>query len=608
MGSRRFVTPPRPELGLCRDGSHRPFNSDAVPLSAYQNESFCASDSTFSWSFQHRPKRHSIAASDPASTAIGSDDTRIFTSGDEDEMDFLTDTAFGSIRTHITSGSDSGFRVPRIESMFSKSPAEGCANPEVNKYGETISRGSIAPRTLDSCLCSLQTNLSPLADARSVSQERASFDGGEDSRISFPSDLSEEEDACSMVAALPSDSISSVTLPRRLNLSLETPGHSFRHDIHAGMFAELSLNSDQTFLQDDSRVGTQEYRESYPKMNIFDWSEQSRNDREVTGSDERPRTVHGKHGPEMRGSRPPGRRAPNALHLRSQSVPVARDPIIANESRQSSGKFGTWGLGSKGVSEDWDSDFEFDDADGGSEALKPDRAESQQGMVVPAAILERQASLHGQFGQVQELTLLVEELKRLRHRASYLNIVQGPSNELWKEAEGIVNLATLDDDENNDSPPRSPSSLTFSFDDSEGESSNAADAAKRGSGDSWRASLPEKLHPSLTISSCSQDNDTSTKAKTVLDLIYQQRVSHDPTFRNSHLSRSKKLPFDTQSLRDLVIRAGAVTRSLKEVIRTAEGVMPTPEDKSVSSNPPFSRIFDQPADDDHLIYEARCIN
>ncbi|EDN05293.1 predicted protein [Histoplasma mississippiense (nom. inval.)] len=33
----------------------------------------------------------------------------------------------------------------------------------------------------------------------------------------------------------------------------------------------------------------------------------------------------------------------------------------------------------------------------------------------------------------------------------------------------------------------------------------------------------------------------------------------------------QKLPFDTQSLRDLVIRAGVVTRSLKEVVRKAEG-------------------------------------
>ena len=228
-------------------------------------------------------------------------------------------------------------------------------------------------------------------------------------------------------------------------------------------------------------------------------------------------------------------------------------------------------------------------------------------MSVPKSIMDRQASLHGQFGQVQELTLLVEELKRLRHQASVLDLVHRPSSELWKEAEGIVNLATVDEEENNHSPPRSPSSLTFSFDDSEEESSNLNEPSKRMSGDSWPASISEESCSKNNSNNNTHNNDNNTspgppcknsssaKAKSVLDMIYQQR---DSTYSDTHHPRSKKLPFDTQSLHDLVIRAGVVTRSLKEVIRKAEGVTTTPEKDIVPSDPPFSRIFHQPSTND----------
>ncbi|KAH2466128.1 hypothetical protein KXV71_002568 [Aspergillus fumigatus] len=604
MRSRRSVTPSylreyRAELGRCRDYGNRPLTSDAIALSASQNAFFRASDLTFLWSVRQRPRRHSIAASDPASSAIGSEDTRIFTSGDEDESDFLTDTAFDSIRTHFTIGSISGSRGLRIETMFDKNSVESLANHEIT-IEALEPRGPRMPDGLTSAKCDMGIDSDAVSGSTPRTREIAELDDSEDNRISFPSDLSEDEDARSTVAALPGETNSPFIFPR--SPLVASNFYPEGNDIRAHVHSNSSHASDEAFALDELRSVSQESLGSCRKMNIFDWSEQSRSDRDASRIDERPRTVHGKNGPEFRGSRAPGRRAPNSLHLRSQSVPVAREPATASESRQTSGKFGTWGLGSKGVSEDWDSDFEFDDAEVDNENMRPSRTSSRRGMIVPAAILERQASLHGQFGQVQELTLLVEELKRLRHRASFLNIVQGPSSELWQEAEGIVNLATLDDEENNDSPPRSPTSLTFSFDDSEGESSNLADPSKRTSGDSWRASLSEKLPPNLNIS-C----DTSAKAKSVLDLIYQQR-SQDPALRGPHCSRSKKLPFDTQSLRDLVIRAGVVTRALKEVIRKEEGVITTPDDKAQSSDLPFSRIFDQPTDDNHLIYETHCVN
>ncbi|KAL5050210.1 hypothetical protein BDW71DRAFT_194590 [Aspergillus fruticulosus] len=540
-------------------------------------------------SIRQRPKRHSIAASEPASTIIGSDDTRIFTSGEEDETDFMSDTAFDSIRTHFTTES-SCFQSRRIETIFDRNvPLGNTVEPSAASDGMNSHRAlpsqSTKSRNFEEESTIVAPSLMPVAQILADAHEA-------DSEISFPSDLSDDDDSKSMVASLPGDKTVRTFRAQVGPLSLDTSSSQHQGSTHG------------------SSEATAEIHDISQKMNIFDWSEHPRPDREGSGPDGRPRTVHGKHGPGMRGSRATGRKPPSTLHYRSQSVPVAREPAMPNESRQSSGKFGTWGLGSRGVSEDWDSDFEFEDKDENamSENMNPNKKVIRRSVVVPQAIMERQASLHGQFGQVQELTLLVEELKRLRHQASFLDIVRGPANELWKEAEGIVDLATLDDD-HNESPPRSPSSLTFSFDESEGESSQLQlnDPWKRVSEDSWRVSLSENSSLRPTTSPGPDQTVLSTKANSVLDLIYQQRLTQDPTSIHSHLPRSKKLPFDTQSLRDLVVRAGVVTRALKEVVRKAEGVTNGFEENTHPSHPAFSRIFELPSHDDISKFET-CIS
>ncbi|KAL2819932.1 hypothetical protein BDW59DRAFT_151117 [Aspergillus cavernicola] len=559
-------------------------------------------------SLRRRPKRHSIAASDPASTVIGSDDTRVFTSGEEDETDFLSDTAFDSIRTHITTDS-AYFHSPRIETLFDKtfSPEISAAPPT---RPDDIPSSSFVHPSIQSRDSEVEREAFSIPVLSLVTKNLAEVHEG-DSEFSFPSDLSDDEDSRSVIASLPGDKTirPPLMLAKFGALSLEDNGSNLGgREILLAQETESHLHLRESVEQGSGEF-MEELHDSSPRMNIFDWSEQPRPDREGSGPDGRPRTVHGKHGPGMRGSRATGRKAPSTLHYRSQSVPVAREPTISNESRQSSGKFGTWGLGSKGVSEDWDSDFEFEEKDetSMSENVKPSKDINRRSVIVPQAIMERQASLHGQFGHVQELTLLVEELKRLRHQASFLDIVRGPSNDLWKEADGIVDLATLDDDENNHSPPRSPTSLTFSFDDSEAESSNMNDPWKRVSGDSWRASLSESSSTRPTTSPGQDHTVLSTKANSVLDLIYQQRLPHDPVTIDSHLPRSKKLPFDTQSLRDLVVRAGVVTRALKEEVRKAEGVSIGSSENTHPSHPPFSRIFEHPSHDDLSKFET-CIN
>jgi hypothetical protein len=547
-------------VGLGSRAGSRPLNSDAVALSAWQQAS--RPDGQAYGSLRRRPKGFSISGSDPASTVIGSDDTRVFTSCDEYETDVMSDY-WDSIRTRETSAS--GLKGLRIETMFDKA-GTSLVTEEATTLEALLPRGSFAARSekdprlfTDSYLASPPLTHVSMAD-------NTGLPGVPD------------EDSLSMIGSLPDDDRDEFPSPVAHTLSqYAEPDSPIGSPINkSGPFSgahNLHVNK---------------------KANIFDWSEQTRPDRESSDFEARPRTMQGKQeGATDRSSRGVCRKAPSTVHLRSQSVPVASE-LPTNESRQTSGKFGTWGLGSKGVSEDWDSDFDFDESEETPVAENKQIAEpepNRQSMTVPKAILERQASLRGQFGQVQELTLLVEELKRLRHQANALDLVNGPSSELWKEAEQIVNLATIDDDEEHRSPPGSPSSLTFSFDESDDEGLNTS-SSKRNSEVSWDVPHGDHSESAFPLAHLVKD---SAKSKSVLDILQPRNEKLSALDEVDFTSRAKKLPFDTSSLKNLVVRAGVVTRALKEVIRKAEGVATTPQD--FHQDPPFRRIFDKPKDD-----------
>ena len=264
-------------------------------------------------------------------------------------------------------------------------------------------------------------------------------------------------------------------------------------------------------------------------------------------------------------------------------------------------------------------DFDFDEPSQGgkhgSSSNEPMRTSLPSGMLVPQTILERQATVHSQFGQVKELTLLVEELKRLQQQASVLDIMTGQSIELWKEAEGIINLATLNDDEEDLFPtrsPRSPGGFDFDAFDEDSPSNRRRRSGRSPPTDDRLSTIDDT---STQASSCpSQEllysnvhtpptsrprKESSAKAKSVLETIHQQRSHHEPPLLGDAGIVPKKLPFDTTSLKDLVTRAGVVTRALKEIVRRAEGVPPTPEPQDPSTrkdppDPPFSQMFQNP--------------
>ena len=591
--------------------------------------------------FSSRAKRVSLAASDPASTTFGSDnDTRVFTSGDEDSMEFQSDTAYDSLATRATASSHSGLRGPRIETIFDESPhSEGSKDlvPLVDLMGgrnlgglaismrktyedaddETKKIGVANEETMD--------NMEGVEYAHiSTPVKRYTLDNddlmptpvpskGQSLGLRDPSSSSPSVAATQVFHTQPTDhirrSIEAMSIDGESDWDKATDQESTfgdtmqspdlpRHSARRASPLPFQIHYDATRAIEDQRLnGDAEMRSS-----IFDWSEHQRSDKDVlNGFSPRPKTVHGKQIIDNRGSRAPGRRGPSGVHLRSQSVPVARETVMENDPTYPAAKFGTWGLGNKGVSEEWSDDFEFDDTenvDRGQTGTTESQGRAQPGMKVPQAIIDRQASVHGQFGQVQEFMLLVEELKRLRIQGAALQLLKGQSRHLWEDAENVINLATLNDEDDDLQPPRSPTSPN-GFDDFDDNcppvdrpriQSNFKDPDLR-----WIESQPHRSVSGPTTPPVTRPRGESlAQVKSFLQTIHHNRNGADSLEVEEERRQQKKLPFDTEDLRDLVSRAGAVTRALKELVRKAEGVSLSPQRTSKKySDPPFSQIFNR---------------
>ena len=601
-----------------------------------------------------KPHRPSGAPSDHASTVGGSDNdnSRVFTV-DGDEVDYQSETVYDSLRTDATGSSHSGVRGTKIENVFeTSSPHSELLRKNLAELQERLTNNTHVPPNVHQDLIAEEEESvhTPLGLPRATTNDvrttprhpsqitdfsnipsspplGVAIEDGEDNRHDLDDNQPDEEwfidendfptsHSKVLTNSIQIDDHSSPVLPSRQSVFLiSTDAHTNHEDIE----------------ENDLR----------PRSNVLEWSERSLVEKDSQqGSSPRPKTLYGNQGKE-RGSRASGRRGGSGLHLRSQSVPLPPD-TLGPRGLNNTSKLDAWMLGGKGVSEDWDSDFDFDesihqpatpDTHGGH---KPESRDANK-MLVPRSIMDRQASVHGQFGQVKELTLLVEELKILRHQASLYDLVQGQSSELWKEAEGIINLATVDDEDQDFLPPRSPS---FDFDAFDDENSPSSHQRRRTSSftpprdepsgpDTGHTtplfidpSIPNPIHnnpspiprlstpirtpnPPSTTTTTTTTTTTSrprkeslAKAKSVLETIHQHRTPLDPDPQTPH----KKLPFDTTSLRDLVTRAGVVTRALKEIVRRAENSELDAEvglEKKVGAttttppDPAFSRIFQQ---------------
>ncbi|KAL5627341.1 hypothetical protein BROUX41_003494 [Berkeleyomyces rouxiae] len=382
-----------------------------------------------------------------------------------------------------------------------------------------------------------------------------------------------------------------------------------------------------------------------PLSNLFDWTESSIHiDGDV--DDSRPRTVHGKQDMDSRGGRPSNRRAPLPAHIRSQSVPVVNE-CGDNAEHAANPKFGTWGLGSKTASEDWGEDFEFGDEPTAIDANTGDsELRSSFLMLVPPSIQASQPSLRAHSGQIRELSLLVNDLKRLCRHGKELNLTTGTHHELWEEAEGIIALASPDEDELESGveasqlPSDSASELSNRFfDDSldEREISHLQDLdcfdgasrenvlaahsfARRpsvlspdddifGRSSSVSSSSPRVVSISSDWPLCGDETvisefpqtPTSTQPrpppKHINGAVRSVAAAvHHSTLSNNGRGNDGKFHFDTTSLKTLVKQAGDLRDRLANVLHQHDPFAQSPVRKpAVRASPAFTQVFNDPA-------------
>lgn len=569
---------------------------------------------------QHRftlPKRISIAPSDPT-TASSDNDTRVFT--DDDSMDFHSESAYDSLATRATASSHSGFRQPKIETIFDevtvdRQPHETSGIEDLMQRTtiddiRSSSRGEGGPSV------TIGIGISGIKDGGQIQHANPDLASTpvkgpvtetEDS-VSTPVPKKGRRDdpildsSPSMGAYIPNRH-SEPELPQMTDLEAGDDIEWSPQPIGNNEGAATEIPSSPIQLRFD-QLPEDDFDEqrSTKRSSIFDWSENNKfGNEQSNGVSPRPRTVHGKHNDKVGRSRPPGRKSNAAMHLRSQSVPVNRDSLTENDLPSSATKFGTWALGSKPVSEEWSDDFEFDDVEETEEAPevvvdeKAKNRESIRSVKVPQSIIDRQQSVHMQFGQVRDFMLLVEELKRLRVRGASLGLLQSHSRQLWEDAEIIIDLATVNEDD--EAIPR-PSSPVFSdiFGDETPPPKRAAEEETGRSSEAGRT-LNRRSISSPATPPYGRPRGESLQTKTFLQQIHSNRAGPEssPVEQSSHARDRDKLPFDTQDLRDLVVRAGVITRALKEIVRKAEGVSLSPERSAQKfQDPVFRQIFDPP--------------
>ncbi|KAI0477637.1 hypothetical protein GGR56DRAFT_417241 [Xylariaceae sp. FL0804] len=543
-----------------------------------------------------------------ASTVGSSEYHRGFTSGDDDDT---TDTPFDSFRT---TGSGKRNLDSPLESMFDESPPSTAGNN--NK-----------PKRL-----SIQEILGP------------AFDGG--NKI-----MEEEENLPTPVRS------TYANVQARYPENVDDDQDSVRHPtspgfvLHTG-YSRLSFDDDDDLdwtREDDiefynhlsppssmnSRGGSPSLRMALggstngngrpevhfdtsserPRSTVFDWAESTVPDKhEGNAFSHRPKTVHGKQGLDIRGGRAASRKGPAAAHIRSKSVPNVPDPA---ENSKSIPKFGTWGLGQKKASEDWDDDFDFEEGDMTSSLGK--RTENRISMHVPESIQATQPTVKAHSGQIRELSLLVNDLKRLCRLGREMNIMNSSAAGLWHEAEGIISLASPDDDTTEADGKQfaddfGPPLADIRFID------QGFDGASLDANDSQRHAVVRERTAGRRRSVFSPEDDifgnwdqtddesVAARPRTPQNQIQNAlgRASVDSSATELTKSdfevkaeRTKgKLNFDTNSLKELVKRASDLRDGLSDLVRKADRITNsparTPKHTRADGSPAFTRVFDEP--------------
>ncbi|KAH7080327.1 hypothetical protein BKA63DRAFT_531280 [Paraphoma chrysanthemicola] len=592
-----------------------------------------------------RPSRHSMAPSEQASTLVGSSDNEVrgLGSGDEDDADFQSETLYDSLRTGATRSTSGGPRGPRIETIFDESPPSKVKVTALRDllppgaFGELTINGASGQHSIAEEEESISTPVRTVRPERSL-QASPSFTRTNTAPL-FPS-------------LIPS---SPPSMPKPLSLgTLEwdtRPGED--DDSSRWSLEEADTEDPWVDLPIASQVATPvSLRRSNPRLlsaspspkpstpqhltvdhgdrdarsSIFDWSEQQPADK-TSGSHSppRPRTVHGKKDADRRGSRSVGRRVPSGLHARSQSVPVVPD-ATGKRNTVVTNKFGTWGVGSKGVTEDWNDDFDFSELHEdpvAEEAGNAPRIDSGTAMVVPKTIQEQQNNVLANIGLLREWGLLIEELKEHKIRAVTLGILEGPHSGMWEEVDAMIDLADQEAEHEGVqrlSPPSSPGFDEDAFEEVPGPSPSAGRGRRKNQGPSQQARRKSILPPNYGIFGPQSSpvppkskyeapkktptskpiitrprKDSEAKARSVIEALQNRKSTFEPA-ADAPPTPSKKVPFDTATLRRIVPYVNTLTRKVKDAIRDAEGLYSSPNTSPRQEEPPFSKMFSQDAD------------
>ncbi|KAI9650324.1 hypothetical protein NHQ30_000337 [Ciborinia camelliae] len=633
-------------LGVSSSSSSAPLRSPSspLPMSSTAATSFsstvpvstnCSSSYYGTLSLKHGMSE----VGDRSSTLIGSDnEMRGFVSGEDEDMDFQSETVYDSLRSGATSSLRS--QNTPLDSMFDESPpnitsVNGHAKSKRLSIHELMANGAfgeIEHRIVEedegqATPVKLTTKVSP----EMVINKSAHFTDADDIIPSSPPSFCiASKDFATL--SLGNDEEDEDWTRDEENENMEAGNQlSPPNGLTGRRVSPISREALADVTHSGSTNGNH-YAER-PKSNLFDWSEPSTSEKDLLGSSARPRTAHVKHLTlNGRGGRTVGRKGPTPLHIRSQSVPVVPDLNNQRDHTNLTPKFGTWGLGAKGVSEDWDNDFDFETNDEGG--LQHGDADFESSvMFVPPAIQASQANVVGHVGQIREVCLLVEDLKRLRLLAREKDLINGPSAQLWKEAEGIIALAVPDEEDLTLSSAHSPVSISVDqnlndkFIDRGPDAEDVAmpdvpmevlnrfgqpsgyvydgNTVRRRSvflpeDDIFGAAIHnpptrDSLRPPPAPIRSSSAKTAAEVARTVMETMHQHRSTSDPWSSDMAPQPSNKMPFDTTSLRDLVHRASVLSRKLADIIRETDGTIQSPvSTPHRESSPAFTRVFTDP--------------
>ncbi|TKA71898.1 hypothetical protein B0A49_04542 [Cryomyces minteri] len=570
-------------------------------------------DSSMSAQPLFRPSRHSLVPSDGAITLVRPNNYVHDTRSKDMSGNGLSDDAAEEPPRTVVNRSSSGMRGPHIETIFDESPPHVIKN-KVTTLRDLLPNGTFWDQIHDFHEDITEENESISTPARPLKTNHvwnlsAAAQDRESSAIRADAMASPQN-----LPKLPNFALAWDPLAEEDEGWWSSDEEQHRSSLATGHDTEIPYTSPVQHpehhlqLPSSSSVNVTPYRlstdqsERDTKSNIFDWSEQQPMKSPGNRSPPRPKTVHGKKDAEDRGSRSAGRRAPSAVHARSQSVPVV--PDLDGKREVGANKFGTWGVGSKGVTEDWNEDFDFPDTQentGQDDDGEERRVDSGLSMVVPQMIKEQQVNVLANIGMVREWGLIIEELKVLKIRAAALDKLGGQHTNLWKEVDAMIELADQEVEEHTIAPSRSPpSSPGFDFDAFDEPSTQAIVNSRA----ARKQTLPVNddilingsviRTPKGTPKSTTNRprKDSQAVAMSVIEALQQKRTASDPELPDQNEQPSDKVPFDTGTLRHIVPHVNNLLRRVKEVLREAEGLYTSPDRTARPENdPPFSHIF-----------------